>query len=146
VREAIAFTVPGMPIGKGRPRISTRGGFARAYTPAKTVAFESLVAVKAEQAMEGRDLIEGPVAMTLNISLPVAQSWSGKKKAAALAGTLRPCGRPDIDNFTKAIADGCNGVVYRDDSQIVLLNAAKRYAETPGVFVEVRSITDGGAA
>ena len=36
----IQFTVPGVPVGKGRPRF-TRGGHA--YTPEKTAAFEEKV-------------------------------------------------------------------------------------------------------
>ena len=36
----IKFTVPGVPVGKGRPRF-TRGGHA--YTPEKTAAFEEKV-------------------------------------------------------------------------------------------------------
>jgi len=32
---AITFSVPGEPVPQPRPRVSTRGGFARAYVPAK---------------------------------------------------------------------------------------------------------------
>ena len=46
------FTVPGVPQGKGRARF----GNGRTYTPAKTVAYEGLIALAGQQAMEGRDL------------------------------------------------------------------------------------------
>lgn len=138
--EPISFFVPGVPVGKGRPRISTRGGILRSFTPPKTVAFESLVAMKAEAAMAGADPLAGAVSLTLHVELQIPQSWSGKKKLAALAGDVKPCGRPDLDNYVKAICDGGNGIVWRDDSQVVLLTAAKRYAETPGVHVEATAI------
>ena len=44
---AIYFVVPGQPIGKGRPRASTRGGFVRMYTDAKTVTYENAIARQA---------------------------------------------------------------------------------------------------
>jgi Holliday junction resolvase RusA-like endonuclease len=135
--QPISFHVPGVPVAKGRPRITTRGGKVRSFTPAKTVAFEGLVSLAAERAMEGTDPLAGPVHLVLYVQLPIPQSWSGKKKLAALSGALQPCSRPDLDNYIKAAADGGNGILWRDDSQIVLLTATKRYAEVPGLDVEV---------
>ena len=39
----ISFTIPGSPVGKGRPRVSVRGGYAHAYTPEKTRTYEARV-------------------------------------------------------------------------------------------------------
>jgi Holliday junction resolvase RusA-like endonuclease len=138
--RVIEFHVPGIPVAKGRARISTRGGKVRSFTPPKTVAFEGLVALAAERAMEGADPLSGPVSLTLFVQLPIAQSWSLKKKTAALAGDISPCGRPDIDNYVKSIADGGNGILWNDDGQITMLLATKRYAEIPGVHVEVQAL------
>jgi Holliday junction resolvase RusA-like endonuclease len=139
-RTAVYFSVPGVPVAKARPRITTRGGKVRSFTPPTTVAFESRVALAAEKAMEGADPISGPVCLTLWVQLPIAQSWSGKKKAAALESQIRPCSRPDLDNYIKSISDGGNGVLWNDDAQIVQLIAFKHYAENPGVQVEVRAL------
>lgn len=38
----------------------------------------------------------------------------------------------------KAIFDGMNGVVWKDDVQVVEVRKRKRYAETPGVVVIVK--------
>lgn len=43
--QVIEFTVPGVPIAKGRPKFSTRGGYAKAYTPSKTTKAEQFVAI-----------------------------------------------------------------------------------------------------
>jgi Holliday junction resolvase RusA-like endonuclease len=67
----------------------------------------------------------------------VAQSWSKKKSAAALAGTVMPTKKPDADNVLKAICDGINGIVFRDDVQVVNVSLSKRFSETPGVQVRV---------
>ena len=136
----IAFTVPGEPQGKGRARIVRIGGFSRMATPAKTLAYEGLVAQLAQQAMGGHPLIEGPVAMECEILFSPPRSASKRARADMLAGVLRPTKKPDADNVLKAIWDGMNGVVWHDDVQAVDVRVLKRYAEVPGVLVRVARI------
>lgn len=139
--NVIKFTVPGAPVGKGRPKVSTRGGkFAKMYTPEKTTNYETLVALAAQQAMVGRTLLSGPVEVRMAILLPVPASWPKRKQAAALAGLVYPTKKPDADNVVKAIFDGINGVVWNDDVQACDILVRKRYAETPGVQVLVKPI------
>ena len=38
-----------------------------------------------------------------------------------------PTGRPDLDNYIKAVMDALNGWVWKDDSQIVHVEACKLY-------------------
>jgi len=136
----IQFVVPGQPIAKGRPKFARRGKFVTAYSPAKTVNYEGLVAHAASFAMAGRDLIQGAVSVDLDIRLQIPESWSNKKKIAAANGEIAATKRSDIDNITKGIFDGMNGVVWRDDGQVVEASQRKRYAETPGVVVIVREL------
>ena len=133
----IEFTVPGAPAGKGRPRVARFAGRSRLYTPAATVAYENRVAHAGMQAMAGRPLLDGPVDVTLLIDCPVPASWSKRKQAQALAGEIRPTTKPDVDNVLKAVADGLNGVVWRDDVQVVSVAMRKAYAATPCVRVQI---------
>lgn len=136
----VIFVVPGAPQGKGRHRACIRGGRVATYTPTKTANYESLVALTAQAAMRGLAPIDGPCIVEMEILVAVPASWSAKKSAAALAGTIRPTNKPDIDNVEKAIFDGINGIVWRDDSQVVEVRKRKRYAETPCVRVSVVEI------
>lgn len=137
----VCFVVPGKPIGKGRPRAGRSfGGHVRLYTPEKTVSYESTVRLFGAQAMAGHAPLEGPVALGLDIDYEVPASWSRKKREAALSGELRPTSKPDIDNVAKAVGDALNGVVWRDDVQVVTLYANKRYAQAPGVTVRVTEL------
>ena len=136
----ITFTVPGAPIGKGRPRITTRGGSPRAFTPAKTVAYEGLIALAGEQVMAGRAPLEGPVAIAAIATFAVPKSWSKRAREAALAGFVAHTGRPDLDNIAKAIGDGLNGIAWADDSQVARLSMTKRYGAVPGLVVTVEPI------
>ena len=54
-----------------------------------------------------------------------------------LSGEIKPTKKPDIDNITKCILDGLNGVAYRDDTQVVEVSAKKIYAEKAEVKVEI---------
>lgn len=134
----LTFTIPGIPQGKGRAKATHIPGLGtRMYTPAKTAAYEGLVAHAAQAAMAGRPLIEGPVRMHLAIHFAVPASWSQKKQRMALAGEIVPTTKPDADNIVKAICDGCNGVVWRDDVQCSDGSWSKRYDATPGVIVTI---------
>lgn len=138
----IAFTVPGQPVAKGRARAFVRNGRVGHHTPEKTVRYESTVALAAQQAMAGAALITGPVQLNVIASFQIPSSWSRKKRDAAVRGDLLPTGRPDVDNVGKAICDGCNGVVFADDAQVVTMHLRKRYAEQPGVSVVVEGNQD----
>ncbi|TWC18136.1 Holliday junction resolvase RusA-like endonuclease [Pseudomonas sp. SJZ085] len=135
--KPVSFVVPGEPIGKGRPKIGRVGGHARMFTPTKTANYESLIAVVAHEAMRGRELIAGPVLLEMKILVPVAASWSKKKSAEALQGIVMPTKKPDADNVLKAICDGINGIVFKDDVQVVNVSLSKRFSETPGVSVRI---------
>ena len=133
----ITFTVPGQPQGKGRAKIVRIGGFSRMATPQKTVAYEGLVSHAAHQTMSGRQLLLDAVRVVMRIECQIPASWSRKKQAEALAGAILPTTKPDVDNVVKAIFDGCNGVVWRDDVQCVSLALTKRYSANPQVHVTV---------
>lgn len=134
------FSIPGEPVAKGRPRMSSRNGFARAYTPQKTIAFEGRVGFAGSQAMAGEPPVEGALCLSVDVRLPIPASWSRKRQEEAALGRIRPTSRPDVDNFIKGVADGLNGIVWKDDSQVVELRATKFYSLTPRVDVLVTRI------
>lgn len=107
------------------------------YTPEKTVSYEGLVGWTAAQAMSGRQMLLGPVSVVLHLNMEVPASWSKAKQKRALSGVERPTTKPDMDNVVKAIFDAINGVVWRDDVQVVSLMATKAYTATPSVYVEI---------
>lgn len=133
----IEFTIPGEPVAKGRARSFIRAGHVAHYTPEKTARYENLVKMAASQAMAGRAPSEGPVVLFVSACMSVGASWSKKRQQAALAQLERPIKKPDLDNIVKAVKDGMNGVVWRDDAQVVRLTAAKYWAATPRVEVRV---------
>ena len=53
----------------------------------------------------------------------------------ALDGRLLPMVKPDADNVYKAVADALNGIVYRDDVQVVIGGFMKLYSGQPRIEV-----------
>lgn len=136
----ISFTVPGTPQGKGRARAARVGTGVRMFTPAKTIAYESMIAFAGSEAMQARQLIEGPVYVTVTATFDIPKSWSKKKRAEAQSGLMWHTGKPDGDNVLKALGDGLNGVVWKDDSQVAFAKILKRYGTTPGLHVVVEPL------
>jgi len=134
--QLVQFVLAGKPMAKGRIRFTNKG---HGYTPARTVAYEGQLAAAAQTAMNGRPPVEGPVAVTLEVHMPIAASWSRARKQDAEIGKIRPTGRPDLDNFAKML-DALNHIVWSDNSQIVELTVFKRYSLTPQMAVTVDTI------
>ena len=133
----VMFNVDCNPVGKQRPRFRRVGNFVRTYSPKPTTDFESLIKSRAEQAMGGMEPLETPVALYCYVRLPIPQSYSKKRLQACLDGSERPK-KPDLDNVVKAVQDALNGVIYKDDVQIVSLHATKKYDKVPGVEILVK--------
>ena len=135
----ITFHVPGDPQGKGRARVGKVGGHVRMFTPSETVAYEGLIAMAASEAMRraGLEPISGPVSVFVDAKHPMPRSWSKKRATAATEALAWHIVKPDSDNIGKAVGDGCNSVVWRDDCQIADLRVRKTYGLTPGLTVTV---------
>ena len=92
------------------------------------------VAAAARDAMVGRDMLTGPVAVTLNVHLPRPASHYGTgrnagrlRPSAPLWPTSRQLG--DADKHLRSLLDGMTGAVYLDDSQVVAVHLYKTYAD-----------------
>lgn len=141
--KPVSFFVPGEPQGKGRPRVRVlpagpgKKPVPMLYTPPETVAYEARVAVAARDAMQGRELIDGPVMIESRIVHGIPQSKSKKWKAQALAGEIPCTKKPDADNVLKAVCDALNGVVFKDDVQVTDGSFRRRWGAIPGVHVRI---------
>lgn len=141
----ITFTIPGQPVAKGRPKFARRGSFVATYTPEKTANYENLVKLAASQAMAGRLPSAAPLELEVCLSMQIPASWSKKKRSAAVLGAVMPTKKPDADNCLKGLKDGCNGIVWRDDAQVVRIILQKTYSETPMASVIVRELAGEAA-
>lgn len=125
------FNVPGIPVAKGRPRVTIRGGRPRAYTPEKTEKYENLVRLAFIEKYGETAPASGPITIEIDAFFPIPKSFSKNKRQRALLGLVQKTTKPDLDNVQKAILDGLNGVAFADDSQIYEIHARKAFSTTP---------------
>ncbi len=139
-------TIPGEPVGKGRPRAAATRAGVRMYTPARTVAWERGAAYVMRQAHSGPPLT-GPLAIEV-VALhgrPQRLDCEHKRQPCSCDDDWRErqphLAAPDLDNIVKAACDALQlGGVVADDRTICRATARKAYAahgEEPCVIVEL---------
>jgi Holliday junction resolvase RusA-like endonuclease len=94
----------------------------------------------AQQAMNGRAPIAGPVRVRMVAHFAIPASWSKKRRDAAARAETFPAKRPDASNLAKLAEDAMNGIVYADDAQIVMLTVAKLYDLRPRLQIRVEPV------
>jgi Holliday junction resolvase RusA-like endonuclease len=121
----VAFTVPGMPRAKGRPRLGAHG----VYTPESTREYEDMVRAcaidkKRLLGIPDHEVLVGP------LSLRYWMVLGDDPRAHIEVCELEPrhvARHPDLDNAIKAVLDGLQHpkvpILIRDDSQIVRIQA-----------------------
>ena len=134
----VTFNVEGTPVPKARARHVLHGTRLRTYTPEKTKSYETLIKESAKQAMGSSEPLETPVSLYLYIRVPIPKSCTKKRLEAIQNGSEKPIKKPDASNILKSVEDGMNGVVYKDDSQIVNIHVTKVYATQAGVDICVK--------
>lgn len=70
---------------------------------------------------------EAPIVLSCIFSFALPKNAS-KVKRMALLGAFHE-GRPDVDNLAKFVNDAAQGILWRDDSQVVRLTVEKVWAE-----------------
>lgn len=136
--KRVRFSVPGVPMGKGRPRFARIGKGVRTYSDAPTMVYENLVrtCLVTQSSWDGEPLT-GPVALRVVAHFPIPKSWSKAKQAGARHHTSKP----DLDNVTKAVLDALNGVAWADDSAVANIEAFKVYTNgMPSLEVTVEEL------
>ena len=144
----IRFTVYGtpQPAGSKIAGVAKTGRrFVRDDNP-KAADWKRAVADAAGRAMAEAGLgpLDGPLYVEARFMRPRPPTHYRKDGRTLNATGLRllgPTMRPDVLKLMRAVEDGCNGVVWHDDSQIVSERIAKVYADGPTrVDVTVRTI------
>jgi Holliday junction resolvase RusA-like endonuclease len=109
------------------------------YDPKESREYKEYVALIARQHAPKKP-IEGALSVNIKIYRQIPKSTTKKDRALFLAGIKRPIVKSDTSNYVKGIEDALNGIIYKDDSQIVDLYAAKYYSDNPRVEISVKEI------
>lgn len=136
----ISFTIPGKPVGKGRPRFQRAGNYVRTYTPDATASYENLVKLCWQAG--GHPKLSGEIHARIAAYFPIPKSTPKKRRADMEAGRVGCATKPDADNLAKCVLDALNGLAYDDDSSVTRLEVRKLYSTEPRCEVRLTEKTE----
>lgn len=134
----ITFRVYGIPQTKGSTKAFMRPGMRYPVVTNDNIKNKSWsqavssVAQMVKGQYAANTPLDGPLSIRLSFYLPRPKS--------APRCVHYPTKRPDLDKMVRSVKDALTGVLYRDDSQVVHLNASKSYASDPGVEVTLEAL------
>ena len=131
----INFYVHGQPVSQGSMRALPRDDDSPLVlhdSSRALKAWREAIGWKAKEAMAGhKPVADEPVALSLMFFLERPPTVKRKQ----------PHVKPDLDKLARAVLDALEGIVYAQDSQVVLLRASKAYAVSgPGLYVTVTDV------
>lgn len=109
------FIYRGTVRGQGRPRFTSKG---RAFKDKATRDYENAIRSAFIDQCSGF-YSERPIEVTIIVYRALPKSRP--KRIESEPDTFKP----DLDNIVKAVMDALNGIAWRDDAQIVSINASK---------------------
>lgn len=130
---AITFSVAGDPVPQPRPRVSTAGGFARAYVPARHPVHAYRAAIAAAARAAGLTDTGEPLNVVIDAVFGRPKSHMNKAGVKPAAPHLP---RPDVDNIGKAVLDALQDVIG-DDTCVARLVVEKSYGHEGRTTVRI---------
>lgn len=129
-KDDIVILIPGQPVPW-----KAHGGYGRrSFNPLwrEREYFQA----KIKEQYHG-PLIESAVEVEYDFYFEPPTSTSKKKKLEMLEGFIRPAKRPDSDNLAKFLSDCLQGIVFKDDGQIVYGHISKYYGLMAKTIVKI---------
>ena len=133
----VTFYIQGKLTPKERPRFNTKT--KKVYTPSKTTSSESDIVRSFLSVSPAHTLWLGAIKATIIHGYGVPQSASQKQQSRLLKKMYAPLGA-DTDNIQKTIYDALNGVAYKDDRQICVVDFKKIYSAEHYVEVTLEEL------
>lgn len=127
------------PIAKARPRFFVKGNYVGAYNPQTTEEGKWLLLAKGQIT----ETFFNNEALYLRVEfiMPVPKSSPKKfKKRVETGEIIWHTKKPDLDNLIKFIKDNLSKVLWRDDSQVVEIEACKHYGNMPATKIIVGNV------
>ena len=130
---AVTFTIAGEPVPQPRPRVSTAGGFARAYVPKEHPVHAYRHSLAAAARAAGLSETGEPLNVVIDAVFQRPKSHMNKAGVKATAPRLP---RPDVDNIAKAVLDALQDVIG-DDTTVARLVVEKSYGTEARTTVRI---------
>lgn len=139
--ESVRFVVPGPPIPQPRVR---RGDYGRGKRGERVSSYREAIAMGFVQVCRTRPF--APREFPVKMGVRLIHRPPNKSKDLDLAPVHTAIGEgllvpmiltPDVDNVTKAIADGLEGLAWIDDSQLFDVHPIQFWGAEPSTTIEL---------
>lgn len=142
--KSLEITIFGPPIPKARPRFYFRGNKQHAYdtqyqektTISKTVAWHAGTKLRSMGFWHP----DNSYALKFEFHMKYPCATSQRQEIIMQWGIGATPKKPDVDNLTKFYCDALNDITYPDDSQIVTIEAIKKYSLNPKTIINIMAI------
>ena len=137
----------GRPIAKQSFKLfkKTDGTFQRHPDPNVIQYRDSVKGQILSQLPHDWKMIEGPICINyLEFRFSHLKGFS-KSLLEVLDGNVFDVGKPnkpDCDNLLKSVGDALNGMLFRDDAQIVLIKQIRKVYGQPQIIIDLEEITN----
>ena len=125
------FNISIDPVPASRPRVARYGTY---YAPRYEQYRKNLANIIARLGTT-TDIYYSALRLEVTFIMPFPKSYS-KKKRSDLDGDYCYT-KPDLDNLEKALYDAMNGIIYKDDCQIVEHTVRKIWGEVGMIKVTI---------
>lgn len=141
--KTLEFTAYGTPKAQPRVRACRRGNHASVYDPGTADAWKDSVRTAAIDKWDGV-VFTGPVHAAINFWIPRPKFHYRANGDLKPIAPIAPTGKPDLDNYAKAVLDALTALgVWHDDSQVVGMFIRKRYTiGGPCATIQIREYTE----
>lgn len=140
--SAVSFTVYGQAAPAGSKTVGfAKSGrhFVRDSSGKRGSDWRRNVAQAAGIAMQGRGLLEGPLTLDVIFSVVRPKGHFGVRGLRPSAPSF-PTVKPDVTKLLRSVEDAMEGIVFRNDSQIVHQTAQKVYGEQSYAEIAIRNV------
>lgn len=135
----ITLDLFGTPVPQARPKFFRRNDHVGSYDPQKNLRDGFRWQIKGQYR---NDPLLCPLRLDLIFFMPIPASKSKLKKKQMANGLIAHACKPDLDNLVKFICDAMEGIIFKNDSQIVEMHLKKIYSEKPGTFARILPLAD----
>jgi Holliday junction resolvase RusA-like endonuclease len=118
--------VDGVPVPQGSKSISGSGVMYEANKNLKPWRKE-VTAAASSVAGPNFELMQGPLIVSIWFTMP--RPPTVKRES--------PSVKPDLDKMCRAVLDSLSGIVYKDDAQIIRIDAIESYESQTGAHIFV---------
>lgn len=139
MKNKVCLTYNINPVPASRPRVTRWGTYyGKKYKKFKEEMKDKVLCEDKQSSTNTKIWLEGLIFADMTFFVPMAVSWSKKKKS--LKNGEFCDNNADLDNYEKAILDSLNGVYFKDDRQIVSQKSKKIWADKGKIKIILKEV------